>query len=115
MFVDLGDIGAFLIALGFSAALVSAGAYAMQLRRPNEGLIRLARGGFYAMVFAVMFGAAILMRRGRFGCRGTRSCRWHSSRAAFTFSTRASPTCESAQSRVSACSRSASRCSRVCV
>ena len=61
MFVDLGDIGAFLIALGFSAALVSAGAYAMQLRRPDEGLIRLARGGFYAMVFAVMFGAAILM------------------------------------------------------
>ncbi|MCE2503989.1 MAG: cytochrome c biogenesis protein CcsA [Chlorobi bacterium] len=56
-----GDIGSFLIALGFSAGLLSGLFYVQAIRSPKESSLNIARGSFYVMVFAVMFASAILM------------------------------------------------------
>lgn len=65
----IGDIGAFLIALAFSAGLLAGLSYVRAWRlAPDDptGALRrpwlnIARSGFYTMVFAVMFASAILM------------------------------------------------------
>ncbi len=59
-----GHIGSFLIALGFSAGLISGISYLRSIRSSgstSETSLNIARGGFYVMVFAVMFASAILM------------------------------------------------------
>lgn len=57
----IGDIGAFLLSLGLSAALLSGVAYTVRIFRPSAPILNVARAGFYTMVFAVMFASAILM------------------------------------------------------
>lgn len=56
-----GDIGAFLMALGFSAALLAGFGYVQALRTGSERYFNVARGGFYLMVFSVLFASAVLM------------------------------------------------------
>lgn len=56
-----GHIGSFLIALAFSASLVSVGSYVMAKRSGAQQYRNIARGGFYLMVFCVLFAAAVLM------------------------------------------------------
>lgn len=56
-----GEIGAFLIALGFSASLVAGVGYGLALRTGAERYYNVARGGFYLMVFSVLFASAVLM------------------------------------------------------
>ncbi len=58
----LGDIGAFLLALGLSSALLSGVAYVVHIRRPDaQPVLNVARSGFYLMVFSIMIASAILM------------------------------------------------------
>ena len=57
----IGDIGAFLLSLGLSSAILSGVAYGVRIYRPSEPILNIARAGFYTMVFAVMFASAILM------------------------------------------------------
>ncbi|MCB0711196.1 MAG: cytochrome c biogenesis protein CcsA [Ignavibacteriae bacterium] len=56
-----GHIGSFLLALGFSAGILSGVNYLRAIRKPSETSLNIARSGFYVMVFAVMFACAILM------------------------------------------------------
>lgn len=56
-----GDVGSFLIALGFSAALISGVGYVVAMRTGAEKYFNVARGGFYLMVFTVLFASAALM------------------------------------------------------
>ena len=58
----LGDIGAFLLSLGLSGALLSGVSYAVHIRRPaHQPLLNIARSGFYLSVFCIMIASAILM------------------------------------------------------
>ena len=56
-----GNFGSFLIALAFSASLIGGASYIQAMRSGSEKYFNIARGGFYLMVFCVMFASAALM------------------------------------------------------
>jgi cytochrome c-type biogenesis protein CcmF len=54
-------IGSLLISLAFAAALISMGAYAMNLRGPRQSMLNIARAGFHVSVISFLGASAALM------------------------------------------------------